>query len=617
MKRLPDKIRLLLALMVVIFTYCANPGTPTGGPRDRKPPVMVSSKPEMGATNFAGKEVLIYFNENIQLGDANSKFVMSPPMEKQPSVTSHANWVKVAFNDECELMPSTTYTLDFADLISDLNEGNVLEGFTFAFSTGESTDSMMISGNVYDAATLAPVKSIYVVLQANTQDTAFKTVPPVRIAKTDDYGRFSVKNVPDNKYYRIYALDDQNRNFRFDQPGEKIAWLRDSIFPSMEWRQYPDSIEVDSIGADSTIFKIWQPTLRDSLVYTPDSLCLFAYDEYNYDQYITNDSRPNRNKVQLVFNNPMDVKPKISFVGQDSTIQHSVNEFSPTNDTVTVWMTDTLIWKKDSVVLSVEYPVLDTLGNMVSKFDTLQEWHFEYKPKEKKNDKKKKPEKPVKAPLLKLNIPTSVHSYAAVSITSQTPYKTFDWDHVHLFHKEDTLFIPQTFTTADDTINLKRKTLKSTWIPGDDYRLAIDSAGIYDIYDLPCDSVIYNFKIVDLEKYGTLYIDVDSVPEDALLQLTGKSDAVVRQLKLPKNGKAAFRYIMPGDYMLRILIDENHNGQWDYGDFDNGILPERLIYYMEKITVRANWDIHINFEVDYFTVDKYVQKFKIDNKKRR
>ncbi len=493
------------------------------------------------------------------------------------------------------------------------------ENFTFTFSTGESTDSMMISGNVYDASTLTPVSATYVVLHANTTDTAFRKVAPIRIAKTDSYGRFAIKNVPDNKHYRVYALDDQNRNFKFDQPGEQIAWMKDSVFPSMEMRQVPDSMQVDSIAPDSTVITRFVPTIRDTLVYTPDSLVLLAYTEDVYDQYITTDERPERNRLRLIFNNKMDAKPRIFFPGQDSTVTHSVNEYSLTNDTVTIWLTDTLIYKKDSVVVGAEFPVLDTLGQMVPKLDTLTLWHFEKKAAEKKPVKRKKNDKPekVETPSLKLSVGGQLNLYSALSIKSTTPYKTFDWSGVRLYQKVDTLFEERQYTTINDTVDLKRRAVKYNWQPGEEYKLEIDSAAVSDIYDLACRKCAFNFKIITLDKYGTLYIEVDSVPAHGLLQLVDSKDNVVRQRALPENGKVAFRYLKPSEYMLRIVIDENGNEQWDYGKFDEQRLPEPIIYYMASISVRANWDIKIDFRVGDFTVDKFARKFRVKEKKKK
>lgn len=610
---------LYIVAIIIIAVRCANPGTPTGGPRDRKPPVMISSKPAINSTGFVGNMVTLVFNENIQVKDAMTKFVVSPPLPIQPKVDAHANIIRVRFDSDTLLAPGTTYTFDFADCVSDLNEGNILENFTFTFSTGESTDSMMISGNLFNATDITPMAGIYVLLQSNTEDSAFHTVPPIRIAKTNEEGRFQIKNVPAERSYRIYALDDKNRNFFFDQPGEMIAWYNDTIRPSWEIRQINDSICTDSLSADTAQWK-WEPIVRDTLVYTPDSLILYAFLEEHYEQYMTSDQRKQRKQLQMTFNKPVPYKPIISFPDQDSMVSHSVNEYSLHNDTVTVWLTDSLIYNGDSVVVAVKYPILDSLGVMVDVIDTLDMWFVDKtpQPKERKRGKKAK-EKKVEIPTLKLSIPSSIGSYGALSITSETPFGHFEWDSVALYQKVDTLYELRSFTYEDDTVNLRRKAIKCDWEPGAEYKLCIDSAAVRDIYGLQCKAIDTKIMIAKLDKYGTLYINVDSVPSDALLQLvkTGKSEEVMRQNYLPANGKVAFRYLKPGEYMIRLLIDTNRNGKWDTGKYDEKRQPESLIYYMEKVSVRANWDIKVDFETKRYTPMDYAKKFKLKQTSRR
>lgn len=605
--------------MLVLAINCANPGTPTGGPRDRKPPVLVSSKPAMNATGFTGNIVTLVFDENVQVKDAASKFVVSPPTAAAPKVDAHGNVVRVRFDGE--LMPATTYTLDFADCLSDLNEGNVYEGFTFTFSTGESYDTLMISGNLYDAQNIQPCKGVYVLLHSNVHDTAFTHVAPMRIAKTDDYGRFAIKNVPADANYRIYALDDKNRNFMFDQPGEMIAWYPHEVRPSFEIRQIKDSICVDSLSSDTAQW-VYEPTLRDTLVYTPDSLILFAFAEEVYDQYIVADERKERRKLSLMFNKPMSVKPQITFPGQDASVPHAVTEYSVANDTCTVWLTDSLIYQKDSVVIAVRYQVLDTLKQMADKTDTLTMWHFAAKEAAPRNNlrrgKKDAKDKKPAVPTLKIDVPNAAGVYGVLPITASTPFHRFDWSAVRLFHKVDTIFEPLQFTHTDDTVNIRRKAIRAEWVAGDEYRLEIDSAAVADIYGLACNKVESRFNIKKLDSYGTLYINVDSVPANGLLQLlTASGEKVARQNYLPANGKAAFRYLKPGDYMIRIVTDSNRNGKWDTGNYADKIEPERVMYYMEKVTVRANWDIKVEFETRRFTPDAFARKFRVQAKNKK
>lgn len=615
--------RLLYVLAIIVMGLCAvrcgNPGTPTGGPRDRKPPVMITSTPAINSTGFSGSIVTIEFDENIQVKDATNKFVVSPPLPKQPKVEGHANVINVRMDSDTILAPGTTYTFDFADCVSDLNEGNTLDDFTFTFSTGESTDSMMISGNLFDASNITPLAGIYVILQSNLADTAFRTVAPIRIAKTDTEGRFQIKNVPAERNYRIYALDDKNRNFLFDQPGEMIAWLADTVRPSWEIRHINDSVLIDSLSTDTLEWKREQ-ILRDTLVYTPDSLTLFAFMEETYDQYITSDERKVNKQLRLTFNNRMPNKPLITFPGQDNNVSHSVNEYSLHNDTVTVWLTDSLVYKGDSVVVAVHYPVLDSIGNMVQKSDTLDLWFIDRSENDKSRRRnKKEKEKKVEVPTLKLSMPQSIGSFAVLPITSETPFSIFEWDSVKLYQKVDTLYEQREYTIEEDTVNLRRKALRTKWEPGAEYKLTIDSAAVRDIYGLQCRAIEAKIMVNKLDKYGTLYINVDSVPDNALLQLVSnnKDETVTRQNIVPPHGKVAFRYVKPGSYKIRLLLDTNHNGKWDTGNYDKRIQPETLIYYMETVNARANWDIKIDFETKRFTPMNYAKKFKIKNTSQR
>ena len=599
---------------------CANPGTPTGGPRDIEPPVLVRSTPAPNAVGFSGSKVVLEFNENIQLKDAMTKFVVSPPMITAPSVNAHANTVTVEFKSDLE--PGTTYTLDFADCISDLNEGNVLSNYTFTFSTGESTDSMMISGFMYGAATLKPMQGMYALLYKCLDDTAFTRSVPMRIAKTDASGRFRIKNIPADAEYRVYGLDDSNRNFIFDQPGEQIAWHVQPVRPTFEYRTLTDTLvpgtpasalgdrtlPADSLLADTAI------VTRDTLFYLPDSLNLFVFAEDVYTQFIASDERPDHNTLRIIFNKPMKSRPRFGFPGVDSIERRHIAQFSAHNDTCLIWLTDSVLYKPDSVCLSVSYPVLDSLGQMTDRTDTLTLWHFNLKQKEKKRRRKDAPEP---APSLKLTIPQSIEIYSDLPIVLPAPAARFDTAGVRLSIKSDTLFVPVACRFAHDTVSICRYTLRHKWEPGAEYRLEIDSAAIVDCYGLAVNPTKVTVKPKALDSYSTLYVSVANAPANALLQIVSGKDAVVRQAYIPANGKVGFRYLKPADYMLRVVRDDNRNGRWDTGNFEQGVQPEKVSYYMEKVSTRANWEILVEFDDAAFSPTAFAEKFLIKKKTTR
>ena len=203
-------LRIIPAVAVaLVMAACASIGRPEGGPRDERPPEFVRSNPMPGARNVDRRTINILFNENVSLDDAFNKVVVSPVQTDVARVSSNGRRVTVQLMDS--LQPNTTYTIDFADAIKDLNEGNVLDGFALDFSTGEKIDSLRISGIVLAAENLEPAQGIIVGAYSSMSDTAIRTSAPDRIARTNQYGQFTIRNLAPGAY-RVYAMNDVNRD---------------------------------------------------------------------------------------------------------------------------------------------------------------------------------------------------------------------------------------------------------------------------------------------------------------------------------------------------------------------------------------------------------------------
>ena len=52
-------------------------------------------------------------------------------------------------------------------------------------------------------------------------------------------------------------------------------------------------------------------------------------------------------------------------------------------------------------------------------------------------------------------------------------------------------------------------------------------------------------------------------------------------------------WIPPGNYKLRLFVDDNNNNQWDAGKIQNGIASEKIIVYPQTIKIKSNWEIEI------------------------
>ena len=220
-----------LALLVICLTSCASPKPITGGPKDETPPKILwdESTPNK-QTYFKEKKITITFDEWITLKDVNTQLVISPFLPQNPEVTLKGKTITIVLPDS--LKEETTYTFNFGNAIADLNEGNILEHFSFAFSTGAVLDSSELSGRVIDAITMKPAENIWVMMYPAGEDSAVYKRKPDYVAKTNKEGNWSMENIrPDS--FEIVALKDDNLNFLYDQETELFGWV-DEIVTTFE-----------------------------------------------------------------------------------------------------------------------------------------------------------------------------------------------------------------------------------------------------------------------------------------------------------------------------------------------------------------------------------------------
>ena len=229
-KYIANSFRAIIGILVVLFAYsCANIGTPNGGPYDELPPKFVSSVPPPNTVNYKGKKVEILFDELVQIEKASENVIITPPQMEMPVIRTAGKKIEIELQDS--LKNDATYTIDFTNSISDNNEKNVLQNYSFAFSTGGQIDTMEVSGVLLNAENLEPVSGIIIGLHSNLEDSAFVKLPFDRTSRTNDRGHFTIRNIKPGKY-RIYALNDISHTYKFDQSSKEIAWSDSLIIPS-------------------------------------------------------------------------------------------------------------------------------------------------------------------------------------------------------------------------------------------------------------------------------------------------------------------------------------------------------------------------------------------------
>lgn len=601
------------AVIILILYACASTGTPDGGPYDETPPKFVRATPDPNSTGNTRKKIAIEFDEFIKIENAAEKVIISPPQTEMPEVKASGKRVLVEFFDT--LRANTTYTIDFGDAIVDNNESNPMGNFAYAFSTGETIDTMEVSGTVLNAQDLEPIKGIQVGLHKNLNDTAFTKLPFDRISRTDSRGRFSIKGVAPGKY-RIYALKDGNQNYLFDSKTEIIAYSDSLIIPSMEPATRQDTTwnAIDTLKIDTV----------KTVHYThfmPDDIILRAFKEETTMQYLAKSEREQLNRFSLYFSAKADTLPTVTGLDFDDKDAFII-EPSLNNDTIRYWIKDTVLCERDTLTLQLDYLYTDTLGNLVPKRDTLYMMNKLSKEKrlamakeemEKKEKERKKKRKKgdtlnvVETVFFKMNVdaPSSMDINRNICISFEEPVQSIDTAAIHVDVKVDTLWNEERFIFVSDSVVPRRYYILSDWKPGNEYRLRIDSTAIKSIYGLHTNKVENTVKIKTLEEYGTLYLNIKGVEGNAIVQLLNSSDAVVRQQKLKENNTCDFYFLQPNTkYYIRMYIDSNNNGKWDTGVYDKKIQPEEVYYFPKVWEMKANFEFEEDWDVKSVPLDR-------------
>jgi hypothetical protein len=361
---------------------------------------------------------------------------------------------------------------------------------------------------------------------------------------------------------------------------------------------------------------IWRDTLHiDNILqvpYThfyPDDIVMLAFKEIQSDRYLLKTERKDPDRIGVFFsygNEQLPVLRGLNFNADSAFIV----ETSLKKDTLTYWLRDTMLVNQDTLQLSMEYLMTDTLGNLVTQLDTLEmvaktsyAKRLKAKQKEidewqKEQEKRKKREEPYDSifpakPLeMRYEVSQSMDPNRSVFIESPSPLEKLDTAAIHLYSKIDSLWYRAPFEFHRCDSMLRRYEMVVDWHPETEYSLEIDSAAFVDIYGLASKPYKEGIKVKSLDEYTTLQMQLSGITEKQVVaQLLDKSDKVVQEAHMEQDGSAQFYYITPGVYYMRAFADSNGNGIWDTGNYREDLQAEAVYYYPREIECKAKFDL--------------------------
>ena len=556
----------LLVLVPMMFSHsCANTTqAPTGGLKDTIPPVIAGVSPASGSVNIKreGQQFVFTFNEYVTIKNQQNIF-LSPPLKKAPKAKVKGKSVVVYMEEPLD--SNTTYTIDFTDALADNNEGNMFPGYTYVFSTGPEIDSLMITGIVQDCNTLMPVKGATVMLYKNPADSAVFLERPFAAVKTDDWGFFCLRNIPDT-LFRLYAVMDENNDNLYDPSTETIAFCDTSIIPhTVVNDSLPEVIKYD---------------MKDTLK------CLARKTEYELNLFKEKGARQAlRNKVRL-----SDRTAYITFSAPKAHIDTMwikgvspdclITQFNPERDSLEIWVNDRRAMP-DTFYAYVNYLKTDTLGVLTPYTEEVKLPH-----PLNKNARK------AAAREVKHEDTTCLFKLDAKGETVEQYGFTFEFDLPIIYENFDSITCwsvnprqqesPLTFKVVQDSVNLRKFSLYPdvTYMTGFEYCIKVPHRAFRDINGHYSDSTQVKVSLPNDEKLSSITLNLSGVCHRYIVDLLNEQkSSVLRSFIVDSDGPVTFPYLQEGKYSIRMTEDINSNSLVDTGDLLSHKQPEKVKFY--------------------------------------
>jgi hypothetical protein len=545
-------------IATILISSCAQIVAPTGGKLDKDAPKALKQEPSNGTTNFASKSITISFDEFIQLKDLNNQLIISPPLQFTPDIKTKNRELIIEFDKKEQLKPNTTYSINLGNAIQDIHESTPFENFSYYFSTGNILDSMKIAGKVENAFDTKTEKATLVLLYKNYTDSSVYKALPDYVGKTKEDGTFEIKNISAGSY-KLIALKDANANFKYDSESEKIGFV--------------DTL-IDVTKNKKNTVRLFQEPAKKTFI---------KYSGHNY-----------FGKVLLVLNKPAEnisIKP----------INNSFNEtdvfidFSKNKDSIHYWFRNI---EKDSIIMQVKEntTIIDTLAfKLTKKADAINNRRnplkFQLTSSANKNQN------------VELNSEFAINFSHPIEPSTIEKIKNKEiklvMDSIPYPNSKD-LFYSQA-TRSGFVIKQKNNSTEKPFPfkENSKYSLFIEPGTFTDIFGFTNDTIQLNFKTREEKQYGSikLKLDVSNKSKNYIVQLVDEKENIIREANTSKADAILFQYLLPKNYKLKVICDDNANLKWDTGNLQKGIQPEKVIYNAETITTKANWDLDLDWKI--------------------
>ncbi|SHM31209.1 Ig-like domain-containing protein [Cyclobacterium lianum] len=521
-----------------------------GGPKDEEPPILLYSNPPDQSTNIKPSEIDLEFNEFVKIENPNQSVIITPRLEKDKiEYLAIKNRINININQDLE--DNTTYLFNFQKSVQDITESNPANRLKLVFSTGESIDSLSVSGQVAFTDPYAELEfdDVLVGLYAADDTTDLFTAPPYYIAQPDSTGRFEITNIKAGEF-RAYAWHDENNSLKAEYRNEAYGFAPDII--SVDTNK--EGLFINIAKGDLSDLKINRGTItgRNFDIVLSKPIAEFSV------------SHPDKNK-------------QLFYRIQDKTIRLYHTEMRNDSTEIGLLLKDSVGFLVDTTFYATfeesdrSKEKLEITTNTGLKFvNTIQaKLHFN-------------------KPIVDINYDSLYLKYDSARLIPILPEMVRLPDSTHL-RTDIFIDIPLPDTVSNNAFTL----------------YASDST-FRDAEDMwnedPVEAKYTRLKTDNLADGINGKINTPERP--IILQLLNSKGEIIQEKYLLDTNYFEFNNIEATNYSIQAIIDKNENGRWDPGNYYQNIQPEPIYAFFDEETKKYEFILRGGWTLDGLIIER-------------
>ncbi|MDO7743326.1 MAG: hypothetical protein MUP99_06110, partial [Pedobacter sp.] len=387
-----------------------------------------------------------------------------------------------------------------------------------------------ISGTIKNALTGKPEIEALAFIFPLSRDSLFGKKRASVYALTDSSGNFKISNLKADTY-KIYALKEQNGDKTYQQSSDEIGFLKDPIVLKKDTQ----NINMVIFKEDATEFRVNERRLNN------DGSISISLNQKLKDPGIT-----------IIEPKELDVSKKV--------------KFNKVGDSVKLWLTD-MSFDSTKVSITDAGKLLQTVTFRRGKKET-------YTRNVTATDN-------IEGNLLNPN--------KTLKLTFGIPVESIDQSKITLL--EDSV-ANTNFTLVKDSADFLSYNFNYAWRANTIYEIKFAAGAFTAIFNTKNKEFTKKFELAKRDDYGTLKLKIVT-PEpnkQYVLEVINEAKAIVNTLVVAKDTTVTFANYRAGKYFIRVIYDNNKNGQWDTGNVKKGTQPEKIYNESKELSIRANWD---------------------------